>query len=586
MKKIKQKWNKLQLNHKVVTMLVFAITIPSIILITTIFEIMRMNTINQELQSLSYEIDKQFLEIEKNIITMETIENFFINNKDLIEFLIQAEHSKVTTKDSINFYQDTIHTLEQIINSNQSLYQVRLYIPHKNIQEMMPILYHQDRIQNMSWDKEIDGWHFGYEDNLFINSSQNELIMSNVTKIYPEENNNHIAIMEVAMTMETMFNSIYNAGKNECGFFIDNKNNVYSNKCENMIEYIANDIKSLREKSIFYKSYNGDSFIIGYLPLNNLNGKLIITKNITSQINILISIGLCLVILIIILVFAITTIFKKVTNRLFNKFYEILYSIHEIQRGDLSIVIEKSGDDEINDLGEQINKLSNQIKNLVEENVNREILIKNSEIKALQNQINAHFIYNVLESIKMMAEIEEHYEISDAITALGKLLRYTIKWTNINVTIQEEIEYIKNYMILINLRFDYEISLNISIDDFVGKQLIPKMSLQPIVENSLYHGIEELAEETTIYITGVANETALYIEIMDTGRGMDSEAITRLYQKINGEIESAGGAGNGIGLKNVQDRIRMCFGDEYNLVITSKKDEFTKVRMYLPITQK
>ena len=104
-----------------------------------------------------------------------------------------------------------------------------------------------------------------------------------------------------------------------------------------------------------------------------------------------------------------------------------------------------------------------------------------------------------------MAEIDEEYVISDAITSLGNLLRYSIRWVSGNVRVEEEIAYIKNYLVLINLRFDYEIYLSLNLPEEVLKQEIPKMSLQPIVENAIYHGIEELAEDTNIYIKGMCD---------------------------------------------------------------------------------
>ena len=98
-----------------------------------------------------------------------------------------------------------------------------------------------------------------------------------------------------------------------------------------------------------------------------------------------------------------------------------------MQKGNLEIRVPHCGNDEIGELGLQINKMLSHITQLMDDNIKREILVKDSEIRALQNQINAHFIYNVLESIKMMAEIDEKYDISDAVTALGKLLRYSMK---------------------------------------------------------------------------------------------------------------------------------------------------------------
>lgn len=223
-----------------------------------------------------------------------------------------------------------------------------------------------------------------------------------------------------------------------------------------------------------------------------------------------------------------------------------------------------------------------RIEELMQENINREVLVKNSEIRALQNQINAHFIYNVLESIKMMAEIDEKYEISDAITSLGKLLRYSMRWVSGNVKVHEELSYIKDYMALINLRYDYPIHLGINVSPEIMELDIPKMSLQPVIENAILHGIEPMGEESTIYIKGWIENGDCIIEVSDSGRGMTEEEVEKLKAKIEGQIEVSGGKGNGIGLKNVHDRVVIAFGSGYGLSIYSKLDCYTKVAIRIP----
>ena len=196
------------------------------------------------------------------------------------------------------------------------------------------------------------------------------------------------------------------------------------------------------------------------------------------------------------------------------------------------------------------------------------------------------FIYNVLESIKMMAEIDEEYDISDAVTSLGKLLRYSMKWVSGNVLVEQELEYIKNYMALINLRFDYEIYLSLNLPEIILQQEIPKMSLQPIVENAIYHGIEQMAEDTNIYIKGRVEGNDCVIEITDAGRGMTEEEMAQLRQKIAGELDSSGGSGNGIGLKNVQDRIQIAFGGAYGIEVASQIGCYTKIIVRIPMTHR
>ena len=275
-----------------------------------------------------------------------------------------------------------------------------------------------------------------------------------------------------------------------------------------------------------------------------------------------------------------------VVKALLKKFYEMLSVVRKVQEGDLEQRVYEPGRDEMGEMSTQFNKMLDRISVLMAENVNREVLIKNTEIKALQNQINAHFIYNVLEAVKMMAEIKEEYEISDSVTALGELLRYGMKWTSSDVTIRQEMEYIKNYIQLMNLRYDFAILLSIRIPDYIYEQQVPKMSLQPIVENAIIHGIEETENDATIYIKAVCRDEDYEIEITDSGQGMDENQVELLKKKVSGEIEVSGGSGNGIGLKNVQDRIHIRFGESFGLHFASKEGCFTKVSIRLPYTHR
>lgn len=234
------------------------------------------------------------------------------------------------------------------------------------------------------------------------------------------------------------------------------------------------------------------------------------------------------------------------------------------------------------ELGRSIYTMTHSIKELMNDKITQETLVKDSQIKALQNQINTHFIYNVLESIKMMAEIEGMFEISDAITYLGKLLRYSMKWRSPMVKFKEELDYIENYMALLNLRYDYKITTHINIPDNLYEQMIPKMCIQPIVENAIKHGIEDVAEDTAIYIKSKMEKGYFIIEVTDFGTGMDKVELNRLKMKIAGELVEEKQSSNGIGLKNVQDRIKLCFGEGYGLEVQSKEGSFTKIVLKIP----
>ena len=186
----------------------------------------------------------------------------------------------------------------------------------------------------------------------------------------------------------------------------------------------------------------------------------------------------------------------------------------------------------------------------------------------------------------MMAEIEEKYDISDATTSLGRLLRYSMRWGSGNVTVRQELEYIQDYMALINLRYDYPIHLGLKLDEQILDLELPKMSLQPLVENAILHGIEPLGVENTVYIKGFIENDDCVIEVSDSGRGMSEEEIAILRKRIESAIDAKGGKGNGIGLKNVNDRIVMAFGKEYGLSMYSKQGMYTKAVIRIPANRK
>lgn len=595
MKKIVQRFQGLKLNVKFTIIIIGFVMLSMAILAGILFYNMEKNVIDQQTTTMEYNMEKNHGQVLKNVDSINMSTQFFLNDTGLLAFLNRVkEGENINTEEIMEFYDRDVASLERMVNNNPYLYQIRVYADSDNIQEMMPILFRKSRMEKMAWSKEAeqDGWKFDYVDTLFTENglNQKKRIMSQITDITDFENGK-LGTLEVAMDMETMFPGLYEQENTTWSCFVDENGNRYmgDKEPEQATEYIDTVLEQkagVGESNTYYTKVGQEKLVVGYMPLKELNGTLICVHNITAEVQQVYDMRTVYIIAMILLLIVLAFVINWIVRSVLREFYDILHSIRKIQKGNLDVVIEDCGTDEMGELGTQINKMMEHIRQLMEEDLNRELLVKNSEIRALQNQINAHFIYNVLESIKMMAEIEEKYEISDAITSLGKLLRYSMKWVSGNVTVREEVEYIRNYLNLINLRFDYEIFLSLSIPENVMVQEIPKMSLQPIVENAIYHGIEELAEDTTIYIKGMVKGEDCIIEITDAGRGMTEKEVAELYQKISGKIETSGGSGNGIGLKNVQDRIHINFGSEYGLEIASRFGCYTKVMVRIPMCGK
>ena len=597
MKKLKNWFQGLKLNVKFTLICTVFVLIPVVVLSTWVFTSMEENVINERVNNLSYKLSKGYDQAITSMDSVNMSTQFFLSDQALKEFLVaQKSGNPYDTEQSIDFYNEDIASLERMINNNSALYQIRVYVDSADMQEMMPILYRMDRMYKQQWAQKEDyyGWNFGYMDSIFDDYGKlfkDKPILSHVT---PMESFGEgvIGIIEVTMYMETMFPMLYDSTEKEWTCFVSESGEMIfadegsESQRQQVAKVLAHAEKAdtVSAEAVVYYNDEKSHLICGYQPLPELGGALISVSDISADMGSIAKergifvLAACGVIIVLALAA------DMVVRSMLKQFYSILHSIREVQKGDLDVVIENCGRDEMGELGNQINKMLGSIKQLTETNLKHELLVKNTEIRALQNQINAHFIYNVLESIKMMAEIEEKYDISDAITALGKLLRYSMRWTSGNVTVGEELEYIRNYLSLINLRFDYEIYLSENIPEMIYKQEIPKLSLQPIVGNAIYHGIEEMAEDTSIYIKGFVEGNDCIIEITDAGKGMREEEVEQLLRKINGELEASGGSGNGIGLKNVQDRIKVSFGERYGIEIASKLGCYTKIMVRIPIT--
>lgn len=588
---MRKKLNGLKLNKKFTNIIFLLVIVPISIFTWILFYTMENNMIRENKEYMQYTMERNRDNIKDNINSVNMTTQFFLNDESLLKVLNSAvSGEEMVTEDLLLFYRYNIASLERLVDNNTLLYGVHVYAANDQIQEMLPVLYTRSRMQKLEWASKEDftGWNLDYEDTLFDNHSDRR-IASLITQIEDYENGS-VGVIEAAVAMEDLLPPLYEDIQNEWSCFISDEGVLYfgDNEQENSRELVLKELeKGLEKDGIHteYKKQGKNHDIVSYMYIREMGGTLLSVHDISGNVSRLYRMCYLFIFILLVILVGLIVFINVIVNRLLRHFYDILKAIRVVQGGDLSMRIENNGTDEMGELGTQINKMLDRIEQLIKESVDRELLVKNSEIRALQNQINAHFIYNVLESIKMMAEIDEEYAISDAVTSLGKLLRYSMRWTSGNVFVKEEIEYIKNYLALMNLRFDYEIILSLNIPEEIMNQEIPKMSLQPIVENAICHGIEELAEDTTIYIKGIIEGEDCIIEITDSGRGMKEEELERVKKKISGEIETSGGSGNGIGLKNVQDRIHMSFGEKYGIDIASKLGCYTKVMVRVPMKQ-
>ena len=481
------------------------------------------------------------------------------------------------------FYRTTVASLEKITLSNPDLYQIRVYAEADGISEMMPILYSHARMEGRPWaaaEPASGSWQMDFDDSLFAGAPATPHIMSLITAV-TDPTLGRIGTLEVAVRMDEVLPELFSPQTGAWAVLVDNEGTLLAGEAPVGPEELA---RLARVPDGEECTLSGERVLVARSPLKELD---CVYLQVTGLSDLYRSLLLQFIYLLAVLLaaFAVMTwAVSQLTRRILRGFYGAFDGLRAFAGGDIDARVETQGQGEVADFAREAGRLLDQLRQLMRDNLEREGQIQRTELRALQNQINAHFIYNVLEAIKMMAEIDEEYEIADAVTTLGKLLRYSMKLEGGGVRLERELDYIKNYVALMNLRFDYVIGLEIDIPLELMGQPIPKVSLQPIVENAVIHGAAALAADSTITLTGACDREAgrFTIRVADQGRGMGPEELERLRRQIAGEEPTRSSSGNGIGLKNVQDRIQMAYGRPYGLRVESQPGGGTAVTVTFP----
>ncbi|MBE5990806.1 MAG: HAMP domain-containing protein [Paenibacillaceae bacterium] len=284
----------------------------------------------------------------------------------------------------------------------------------------------------------------------------------------------------------------------------------------------------------------------------------------------------------------ISTIFSKMITRPIGKLQK---RMRQVEKGEYRELIQKDSDDEIGSLVNSYNRMVLKIKTLIEDVYMAEIKQKNAKYLALKTQINPHMLYNTLESIRMKALVNGSDEVADMIKILARMFRMTLSDSINPHKIKDEVNYAENYIKLQNMRFQNLFFLEVDLEESMLEIPVISMILQPIIENSIEHGLKERGTPLHIVVNGkiICNKDAL-IQICDDGKGISSDLIDEINNNIldtesvklkpdqkEEEIKT------GIGLKNIAERIKLYYGEKYYLKVVKSEEEGTVIEICIPI---
>ena len=249
-----------------------------------------------------------------------------------------------------------------------------------------------------------------------------------------------------------------------------------------------------------------------------------------------------------------------------------------IQEGDFRAGnVEVESRNEIGSLTETFNVMTLRIQELMEQNINEQKAKRKSEMKALQSQINPHFLYNTLDSIIWMAESGKNEEVVLMTASLARLLRQNISNEEEEISIFDEVEYCRNYLTIQKMRYKDKLEFRIDVAPEITSCQIIKLVLQPLIENAIYHGLKYKESKGLLELIGYAAGEDIIFEIRDNGVGMDEETLNHIFERHTVNYRS-----NGVGVYNVERRIKLTYGQEYGITYKSRSGEGTVARVCIP----
>jgi len=341
---------------------------------------------------------------------------------------------------------------------------------------------------------------------------------------------------------------------------------------DHFAELLRSENKATRQITIDGKTYIATVLPIGWLDavIANVSLEADLAGDMPTRIGIIVLFSLIgLTALFLLSLFLSTLLVRRI--RL------MVTAIRSIHDEEFDIDLPAPGKDEIDELARDINRMSARIHELVNTVYKAKIAQRETELDALRAQVNPHFIYNILETLKMLAELHDDDEIAEYLTAFGHVLRYNTESDSHFTTIAKEISVVKDYVTIQNLLFDHRITLICSIDSQWYDLEVPSFILQPVVENSIMHGMPNDGERLKIELSVKQMEGDLMVSVHDNGRGA---ATQELADRPTGDYRTNASAG--IGLSNIANRLKLYYGAEYGIEVSSVSSGGFSTVLHLP----
>lgn len=530
---------------------------------------------------------------------LENVSSTALTQKSFVDFI----HSNMRSDGLrlVKFRQNQFEQMHNIIQSNEMIGELSFYVDNPNLYEIWPEIYHYDRFWPQDyWTSLRDEGGAAYR--LFaFREGEHTLSYYRLVRLQGQQDKRP-SIMEIRTEHNVFFgNLLEETGGDFFSVVMEGGGNArYVYNPQHAFAQHAGDalndiLGSIREEldplngqhpvkvkvgdQTYYAMYRYIAPLDAYVA--DIASHQALMKGPRSLYTLVAAVTLCVLLLMLVAV-------SHTTRRIFRRMDKVLISMRKVRKGQLDAKIdtglsENETGDEIDEVAISYNNMLDEIKRLMTQVVDKQLIAKNAQLHSLHSQINSHFLYNALESIRMQAEVQRQPAIAEALVSLGALMRYSMKWRSDTVALNDELANIRSYIQFINFMEGGNLTLSAELSEEMLRYAIPKMCMQPIVENAVHHGAPRGGGIHVEITARVESFSMLLIEIRDNGMGVEPATLSSLQAVLQGDSDTPIVAGNnGLGLENVHKRLQLHYGIGSGLWIDSVQGVYTSVTISLP----
>lgn len=599
LKKMKRIYRNSRITQKLFLAFSILIAVPAITVSFLFIRIQENQLYKDAMANGSSHVTRINEKLRSKMDIIENASSTALTQKAFVDFI----HTNMTSDGLrlVKFRQNQYEQMHNIIQSNEMISQLSFYVDNPNLHEIWPEIFHYDKFAPQDyWETLRDEGGAGYRIFAFQEGEHTLSYYRLVRLQGPQQK--RPTIMEIRSPHDVFFSdlleetegnffSVVMEGSNSSRY-VYNPQHAFARaaggELDNIVSSIHRYLDPLHQDSpiqvkagdhIYYAVYRYIAPLDAYVV--DIASHQALMEGPRSWYALVVVITLCVLLLMMVLV-------SQTTRRLFRRLDSVLSSMRRVRKGQLDAKIdtglgEGETGDEIDEVAVTYNKMLDEIQGLMTQVVDKQLIAKNAQLHSLHSQINSHFLYNALEAIRMKAEVQQQPAIADALVSLGSLLRYSMKWNSDTVALREELANIQSYVQFINFMEGSSFVLTAEFPQEVLRYAIPKMCMQPIVENVIHHAAPQ-GEHVRIQITAwVEQNRFLLIEIFDDGVGVDPKTLTALQAALKGDSDTPIVASkNGLGLENVHKRLQLHYGKDCGLWIDSVQGSYTCVTIRLP----